>query len=83
MSAIGNHSTIFSRPVCSEFTPIMLNGQKCYQLDLGKKEEKINFQMGVENSLTLVLDYNEDKSMTEISQNNEAMIYVDTLGKSS
>ena len=60
----------------------MLNGQKCYQLNLGKIEESNDFQMGVENSLTLVLDYNEDKSMTEISHDNEAMIYVDTLGKS-
>ena len=70
--------------VCDKFTPTVLDGRLCYKVDVNTLEEK-----GSEQSLTIVLDYNDDRMTYDISNKSienddksdlEAMIYFDTLG---
>ena len=79
----------FSRPVCTAFRPLMFEGQLCYQLDLEDIQKNISFSKGETNGLTFLMDYNEDKTINEqsleqrdgTSPNDDATIYVDTLGR--
>ena len=52
--------------VCDKFTPTVLDGRLCYKVDVNTLEEK-----GSEQSLTIVLDYNDDKMTYDISRNME------------
>ena len=45
-------------PFCSSFLATLLHGQLCYKLSLDKKSGH-----GEENALTLLLDFNEDRSI--------------------
>ena len=46
-----------SYPLCSSFTPTILEGQLCYKLQM-----KTTSGEGKSNQLTMLLDYNEDRS---------------------
>ena len=46
-------------PFCSSFLPTLLDGHLCYKLTLDKKSGQ-----GKKNALMLVLDYNEDHSVS-------------------
>ena len=46
-----------SYPLCSSFTPTILEGQLCYKLQMNTTSGE-----GKSNQLTLLLDYNEDRS---------------------
>ena len=90
MFLLGEEIEQFTHPVCTAFKPKMLEGQICYQLDLEEIEKQVSFKKGDMNGLTFFMDYNEDKAINEQSKkgydgslpNDEAMIFVDTLGKS-
>ena len=45
-------------PICTQFRPTTLDGQQCYELELGVTAEG----SGKENGLMLVLDVNEERS---------------------
>ena len=45
-------------PLCSSFQPTILEGQLCYKLTLNMTSDQ-----GKRNQLTLLLDYNEDRSL--------------------
>ena len=98
MMAMGEMIEHFSLPVCNKFTPKILDGQLCYQVDVNSIEV-VNKKAGAK--LTFLLDYNEDrhhdilsgnmfspkntpKSLDDMKGNkvinNEAMIYIDTIG---
>ena len=52
-------------PLCSAFLPTILEGQLCYELNLNTRSGQ-----GRRNQLTVVLDYNEDRSL-QISAEEE------------
>ena len=52
-------------PLCSAFLPTILEGQLCYELKLNATSGQ-----GKRNQLTLILDYNEDRSL-QISPKKE------------
>ena len=84
MDLIGQKIDKFSHPVCTHFRPRVLDGQVCYQLDLQDVQDKIRLSKGEENGLTFVMDYNEDRMINlpnSSTSTDEALIYVDTLGK--
>ena len=91
MSLLGENIEQFSHPVCTAFKPKMLEGQMCYQLDLEEIQKQVSFKKGDNNGLIFLMDYNEDKAINEqfkkeyeatLLPNDEAIIFVDTLGKS-
>ena len=45
-------------PLCSSFVPTILEGQRCYKLELKELSDK-----GKRNELMLLLDYNDDLSL--------------------
>ena len=50
-------------PLCSSFVPTILEGQRCYKLELKELSGK-----GKRNELMLLLDYNEERSLQTSSQ---------------
>ena len=53
-------------PLCSSFVPTILEGQRCYKLELKELSGK-----GKRNELMLLLDYNEDRSLQTSSKADE------------
>ena len=53
-------------PLCSSFVPTILEGQRCYRLDLKELSGK-----GKRNELMLLLDYNEERSLQTSSKTEE------------
>jgi hypothetical protein len=99
MEIIGQIVPNFTIPVCNKFKPTVLDGQRCYQLDVNQFASQVDRKL-MSHGLTFLMDYNEDRmGMTndipnEVVQNkdlvamqgsgdsrNEAMIYIETLGK--
>ena len=97
LTSLGVKHEKFSMPICNKFQAKMLNGQRCYQLDLQDVKDNIAFNKGELNGLTFMMDYSEDKmintpstSLKSLEKNiegaistKEATIYVDTLGQST
>ena len=89
---LGDKMNRFSQPVCTLFKPQILKGQMCYQMDL-KDVANVSLSKWEEKGLIFLMDYNDDKTINEpsmeliqdklddITQNDEAMIYFDTLGR--
>ena len=55
-------------PLCSAFSPTILEGQLCYELKLNTTSGQ-----GKRNQLMLVLDYNEDRSLQISSEKEKAV----------
>ena len=53
-----------SFPLCSSFQPTRLEGQLCYKIELNGRADE-----GKVNELTMLLDYNEDRSLTPPCKN--------------
>ena len=80
-AALGINIGNFSLPICQEFTPVVFHGRRCYEMDSGQFPKYIRLNMGIENSFTLVLDYNDDNTLAQRGDDNEAQIYINTLGR--
>ena len=57
-------------PLCSLFVPTILEGQRCYKLELKELSGK-----GKRNELMLLFDYNEDRSLQTSSKADEVDEY--------
>ena len=98
MEIIGKLVPNFTIPVCNKFKPTVLDGQRCYQLDVNESINKVDRKL-MSHGLTFLMDYNEDRmGMTNDNpkevvkkkdlvamhdsgdRQNEAMIYIETLG---
>ena len=83
MSLMGVKIDKFDLPVCNSFKAKILNDQHCYSVDPNKFRGKINLKN--ELSLTLFIDYNEDREYGKIiddNDNRQHSIIVETIGKS-
>ena len=69
-------------PLCSSFLPTILEGQLCYKLMLNKTSKQ-----GKKNQLMLLLDYNEERALQELSNktvdfdSSNAEVNYDTTAK--
>ena len=97
MSVVGVTIEQFNIPVCNAFKAKILNDQLCYEVDLKKFSDKNNIQEEIKSGFNFLLDYNEDRqvfeqgikrknfglanSFDESDQNNDAFVYLDTIGK--
>lgn len=69
MGSLGTKAPNFSIPVCNAFQPRDLNGHICYSLNLTTEKLQKPGQ-GVQDGLTLVIDYNRERSLAwPIEQN--------------
>ena len=81
MSIMGVKIDQFDDPVCNSFRPKIVMDQLCYQVDPNEYKNKIDLQGDF--TLSLFINYNEDKEMA--LENNETMaedyvIRIDTIG---
>ena len=78
----------FADPVCNSFKKKIVKNQLCYEVDLEKfkSDDKILDQL--ENGLSLLLDYNEDKQFIDRETRNKqdkagrVHIHLDTISMS-
>ena len=56
--------------VCNIFKPKLHYDQLCFETDLQELKDKDNFMNQLELGLTLVLDYNEERQINQLSSNN-------------
>ena len=61
---LGRHTHLLDFPVCDSFKETILYGQLCYTLDINQFREKQLTTSELEKGLTLILDYNEDKTFS-------------------
>ena len=63
LSFAGQVTTNITFPVCSQFKPAVIDGQQCYQLDIGAFSNRKLTRRGKENGLLLILDINAEKGI--------------------
>ena len=56
----------FSQPVCNVFKPKVFEGQLCYSINWDLLDPQPMIGSGPSNGLTLLLDYNEERSIGTI-----------------
>ena len=83
MSVMGIQIDQFDVPVCNSFRPKIIQDQLCYTVDPNNYKDKINLKDHL--SLTLFINYNEDKQMALENNENEVeddveVIIIDTIG---
>ena len=97
LSVMGKRIDKLSIPVCDKFQPTLLDGQRCYQVDVNELRNKVDKKKMASQGIELLLDYNFDRmvrlageegSTLEILEENyptknAAMIYIETLGNNN
>ena len=66
MKIIGSTSEQFHVPVCNSFKPKIRNDQLCYQIDLENYKNRTNLEKQLNEGLVLIVDYNEERQMPQI-----------------
>ena len=61
MSVMGERVDYFTIPVCNKFTPTVVEGQMCYQVDVNQFRDQVEFKQGKKNGLTFLMDYNAER----------------------
>ena len=82
MSVMGIKMDQFDVPVCNSFRPIIVFDQLCYQVDPNEYKDKIDLEGDL--SLSLFINYNEDREITLEKNKTNAVhnvIRIDTIGK--
>ena len=64
MEAMGVKIDQFDIPVCNSFKDKLLNDQLCYEVDLNKLFNKTALRKGLKIGLIFILDYNEDRQVS-------------------
>ena len=79
MSAMSINKEPFKVPICNSFRDKILNDQLCYEVDLNRFASKANVHNELELGLNFIMDYNEDRQIT----NNENVIEEKNAGLAS
>ena len=82
MSVMGVKIDNFDDPVCNSFRPKIVMDQLCYQVDPNEYKDKIDLEGDL--SLSLFINYNEDREITLEKNKTNAVhnvIRIDTIGK--
>ena len=77
MSAMGVKIDQLDIPVCNSFKAKILRDQLCYEVD--PNNYKHNIDLEGELSLSLFIDFNEDRE-TKVFQSLEPFITINTIG---
>ena len=66
-------------PVCNSFRPKIIKDQMCYTVDPNKYKDKIDLEKEI--SLSLFINYNEDREMDFKNSAEDNTIRIETIGK--
>ena len=79
MSVMGVKIDQLDFPLCNSFRPKILNDQLCYTVDPNKYKDRIDLKD--DRSLTLFIDYNEDREYGKIKEDTEEhSVIIETIG---
>ena len=82
---MGEENLHFEVPVCNSFSAKVVNDQLCYTTDPNRLKNKIDFNTllfkNKELSITLYIDYNEDRHWGKIENSESQNIRLETIGK--
>ena len=78
MSVMGVKIDQFTVPVCSSFRPKIIKDQLCYTVDPNDYKDKINLENDL--SLSLFVNYNEDREMALNDSLENNVIRIETIG---
>ena len=65
MTVMGEKIDLFNVPVCNMFTPKILEGQLCYEVNVNEVKDKVDAKEAIKHGLIFILDYNQDKMITD------------------
>ena len=78
MSVLGVKIDQFNAPVCNSFRPKLIKDQLCYTVDPNEYKDKIDLEGDL--SITLYINYNEDRQMEDFDDSEDLFITIDTIG---
>ena len=75
MTSMGVFIEHFSFPICRSFRATVLNDQLCYELNPNEYIGQQNLQESLRVGITLVIDNNEDREVTEVSYEKASKVF--------
>ena len=66
MSLLGRKVEGFQDPVCSAFTGKIVNNQLCYEVDLNRFRDQVDWQESLQSGLSLVIDTNDEYDVRKL-----------------
>ena len=66
MSLLGRKADGFQDPVCSAFTGKIVNNQLCYEIDLNRFRDQVNWEESLQSGLSLVIDTNDEYDVRKL-----------------
>ena len=66
MSLLGRKADGFQDPVCSAFTRKIVNNQLCYEIDLNRFRDQVNWEESLQSGLSLVIDTNDEYDVRKL-----------------
>ena len=66
MSLLGRKVNGFQDPVCSAFTRKIVNNQLCYEIDLNRFRDQVNWEESLQSGLSLVIDTNDEYDVRKL-----------------
>ena len=70
MSLLGRKVDGFQDPVCSAFTRKIVNNQLCYEIDLNRFRDQVNWEESLQSGLSLVIDTNDEYDVRKLMTEN-------------
>ena len=74
---MGTKIAEFEIPVCNSFRAKLVKDQLCYEVDLSRFKNHINFKDKL--FLTLLIDYNEDREIKKNEYPKENFVIINTV----
>ena len=68
----------FEFPFCNSFRPKIIQDQLCYTVDPNEFIHKIDLKGDL--SLSLFINYNEDRQLEDVDSSDDHTVIVDTIG---
>ena len=66
MSLLGRKVKGFQDPVCSAFTGKIVNSQLCYEVDLNRFRDQVDWEEALQSGLSLVIDTNDEYDVRKL-----------------
>ena len=66
MSLLGRKVDGFQVPVCSAFTRKIVNNQLCYEVDLNRFRDQVDWKESLQSGLSLVIDTNDEYDVRKL-----------------
>ena len=66
LSLVGRKVDIFQDPVCSAFTEKIINDQLCYEIDVNRFRDDVDWEKSLHSGLSLILDTNDEYDVRKL-----------------